>query len=181
MPGKFEKTPDWCESKGIMKEEQQCDVCGKKAAVHVTLVKEGKSLTVSFCFDHAKAAGVFQPKGYGLIQEDKSGSVVVAGASCKECGLTLSEFNRKGRLGCRHCYENFGEYVGKILSHIRQGSSHCGKVPTSRVSLEVNIEEVIEELNERLATAISDEAYEEAASVRDRISELQGKEGDSTF
>ncbi len=164
-----------------MKEEQQCDVCGKKAAVHVTLVKEGKSLTVSFCFDHAKAAGVFQPKGYGLIQEKKSDTVVVAGAACKECGLTLSEFNRKGRLGCRHCYDTFGEYVGKILSHIRQEGSHCGKVPASVTPVEVDLEDTIRELNERLAEAISDEAYEEAASVRDRISELQNKDDETTF
>jgi protein arginine kinase activator len=157
-----------------MKEEQTCDVCGKKAAVHVTLVKEGKSLTVSFCFDHAKAAGVFQPKGYGLIQEEKPGTVVAAGTVCNDCGLTLSEFNKKGRLGCWRCYNAFGDYIGKILSHIRQGSAHCGKVPAaSTVSVGVDTEKAMRELNDRLAAAINNEAYEEAALVRDRISELQ--------
>ena len=164
-----------------MKEEQKCDVCGKKAAVHVTLVKEGKSLSVSFCFDHAKAAGVFQPKGYGLIQEEKPNAVVVAGTSCKDCGLTLSEFNRRGRLGCTHCYDAFGEYIGRILAHIRQGSSHCGKVPSLKTHVEINIEGTIKDLNDRLAAAIHDEEYEKAASVRDKIAKLRGNKNDATL
>jgi len=134
-------------------------------------------MAVNFCLEHAKSAGVFQAKGYGLVQEKekKQQPLVLAGLACPHCNLTLNEFNRRGRLGCNHCYETFGDYIARILKHIRQGESHCGKVPACTHIPEV-LQERIAELEIELQEAIKSEHYEEAAQVRDRITELMKQE-----
>ena len=35
--------------------------------------------------------------------------------SCPKCGMTLRDFERKGRLGCIECYNTFNDYIVKEM------------------------------------------------------------------
>ena len=150
-----------------------CDVCGGKATVFVSLVKNGQQVVMSFCQKHAQAAGLFNPKAYGLVgshePEDKPLSRLIV---CEHCGFTHHDFNRMGRFGCSHCYEVFGKELLPILKQIQVGTKHIGKVPESHLD-KAALENRLNTLNLELNEAIRSEHFEEAAHVRDEIAHLQ--------
>lgn len=97
---------------------------------------------------------------------------------CKGCGMSVDEFRTKGRLGCAQCYEAFRGPIAELLERVHGALEHVGRVPgLSDDDLERM--QNLSELRRELDTAIRDEAYESAADLRDRISDLEEVDADS--
>ena len=49
---------------------------------------------------------------------------------CPNCGISLKEISKEGRLGCSMCYDWFKDELTAVIHHAQEGSSrHVGKVP----------------------------------------------------
>jgi protein arginine kinase activator len=95
---------------------------------------------------------------------------------CSFCGFTLVDFQRTGRLGCPKCYETFKDQLAPLLRRIHGQDRHMGKLPIRAVSGKLSKEaRELHTLKIGLQKAISTEAFEEAASLRDRIKKIEGK------
>lgn len=94
---------------------------------------------------------------------------------CPTCKTTLSEFLKKGKMGCSHCYESFAESLKKPLQQIHGAAAHTGKIP-KRSGKSISLEVQVKHLQKELETAVSNQEFERAASLRDEIRTL--KEGD---
>lgn len=94
--------------------------------------------------------------------------------SCKTCGSSLTSIAEKGLFGCPDCYDTFKNEVPKIVrrvQHLQQ--EHEGKIPESHTG-RVETKKRIEQLEQKLASLIETQNFEEAAVVRDEINALKG-------
>jgi len=91
---------------------------------------------------------------------------------CSECGISYSDFQKSGRLGCARDYRVFEEELEPLLKKVHGSARYIGKVPDGQSSKTVRRNELIKQ-KELLARAIKAEKYEEAAKLRDRILELE--------
>ncbi len=92
--------------------------------------------------------------------------------TCGGCGMTQLEFRQRGRLGCPQCYECFREQVHDLLERVHGSTQHVGRVP----GLDAEALELLEQRNQlerELAHAIREEAYEQAAKLRDKLNSLR--------
>ncbi len=96
------------------------------------------------------------------IREDKKEK------SCSNCGLTISEFQDTGRVGCEKCYEVYEDKLSALLNRLQGAIQHAGK---SLPGLEHRHE--IENLELELKKSIEEEEYERAAILRDKIREFR--------
>jgi protein arginine kinase activator len=160
-----------------------CDVCKcNDATVFLTQIVEGKMQKVNLCDACSKEKGVQDPTsfaladlllGIGSAEEIEKG---VSTQKCPVCGFTQADFKKTGRLGCSACYATFTEALTALLKAMHKGTSHVGKVP-QRAHRAVELSDRMRNLNESLLKAVAEENYENAASLRDQIKQL---EGDST-
>ncbi|MBN1233029.1 MAG: UvrB/UvrC motif-containing protein [Candidatus Coatesbacteria bacterium] len=83
--------------------------------------------------------------------------------NCSFCDTAIDEIYRTKKVGCPSCYEVFKDEIRKMLIEIHGVSSHNENI--------LNINEIDEMLylKQRLARAIKEEDYEEAAILRDQI------------
>jgi len=108
---------------------------------------------------------------------DKDESTVLV---CENCGTTLDEFAKTGKLGCANCYKVFSTSIMPVLKGIHMNVVHTGKHPGERVRVDVAKETAKNKkvtLQRELKSAISTENFEEAAKIRDEIAVLE-KEGE---
>jgi protein arginine kinase activator len=157
-----------------------CDVCKQnQATVFLTQIVDGKMQKVNLCESCSKEKGVTDPTGFALADlllglgaaqaiEGSGGSVV----KCPRCGFSQADFKKTGRLGCAQCYDTFGEGLGTLLKGMHKGTRHLGKVP-SRMVKTIEREQTLKELQRDLRKAVSEENYEAAAEIRDRIRQLE--------
>jgi protein arginine kinase activator len=92
--------------------------------------------------------------------------------ACDKCGMTLREFQAKGKMGCDRCYDFFGKSLEPLLKRVHGSIVHKGRVP-GRVAARIQEQREIERLREALDGAIREEAYEKAAVLRDEIRTLE--------
>lgn len=165
-----------------------CDICGKKAKVHLTQLVGGQVKKMALCDDCAKEKGVTDPTGFALAEmllgqpPGKPPTPVVTPAfsnltgtrRCPDCGFTLEDLKRIRRFGCGTCYATFREEVNAMLRGMHKGHRHCGKVPAGLMELHERTQR-LEELRGRLDLAIAAENYEEAAGLRDEIRQIEVK------
>ena len=81
------------------------------------------------------------------------------------------DFRNSGRLGCPHDYQAFQAELLPLLESIHSSTRHAGKTPR-RPSQKVRSQELTR-LRKDLQKAVTSEAYEEAAQLRDRIRQLE--------
>lgn len=91
---------------------------------------------------------------------------------CPTCSSTINDIKNTGRLGCADCYTTFADYLEGVLKNIQFGNNHTGKIP-KKAGGEIKTKREIENLKIKLAKAVENEEYEEAAKLRDRIKELE--------
>ena len=159
-----------------------CDVCkSKEATVFLTQIIEGKMQKVNLCEGCSKEKGVNDPTGFaladlllglGAAQEIEKNPAV---PRCPVCGFSQVDFKKTGRLGCSACYDSFAEGLSGMLENMHRGSVHNGKVPAKlaearRKSLELAA------LQASLESAVKEEQFEEAVTLRDRIRRLEAAE-----
>lgn len=159
---------------------KKCDHCDQPAVVHVTRVENGKVQKVHYCEACAKKAGV---TGTALsVTDTLLGGArpprVRAGRQCGTCGMTLRRFQKEGRLGCPDCYIVFEPELDLLLRSIHDATQHCGRVPGLKGNggRFLNLEQEVSRVEARLKTAVAEEAYEEAARLRDELAQLKEKQ-----
>jgi protein arginine kinase activator len=75
-------------------------------------------------------------------------------------------------MGCAECYETYHEEVKTLVSGMGGSAQHRGKYPGKILQYKTFLIDR-EKLKERLQKAVRDEDYETAATLRDRIHELE--------
>ena len=162
-----------------------CTICKEKpATVHLTQIVGDKMQKLDLCEDCAKTKGINDPTSFGLADLDL---VLGLGASqqleqaaggvelkCPRCGFTQADFKKSGRLGCPECYATFAEGLAGLLKTMHKGTRHTGKAPEALRATRENAG-LLKTLQAKLARAIKDENYEQAAQVRDEIKQLTGR------
>ena len=159
----------------------KCQFCSEPATVHLTQIVGGKMQKIDLCEKCAKEKGVADPAGFsladmllGLGAADQMKSTSTTELVCPQCGFTQPDFKKTGRLGCAVCYETFGEGLSSILKDMHKGTTHKGKVP-ARLAQQQIYATRMHDLRKDLQTAITEEKYEESASLRDQISQLEAQ------
>jgi protein arginine kinase activator len=156
-----------------------CDVCTKNpATVHLTEIIGGKIIEVHLCEECAKKKTEEFQKQFSitdflsdLVDIDTTIGKIASSPEvvCSGCGLTYSEFKKKGRLGCPQCYESLKGQLQSLLRRMHGSTRHKGKAPKIKIRKEISAAERIKELRKYLERAIKLEEYEEAARIRDEI------------
>jgi len=167
-----------------------CDICGKnQATVHLTEIIDEQMNELHLCEECARKKSSEMEQQFGLsdllagmaefqkptTEETEAASLV----KCPNCGLAYTEFKKIGRLGCGECYTAFKKYLAPLLKRIHGSLRHTGKSPFKGRRVPKKKEEM-EELRNRLQAAVVNEAFEEAAELRDQIKELEKKEQNGT-
>lgn len=161
-----------------------CDICSKNpATVHLTEIIDNQMTELHLCEECAREKSQQMEQQFGLsdllaglaefgkpVKEAEAVSV-----KCPKCGLTYSDFKKIGRLGCGDCYITFKKYLGPLLKRIHGSSQHVGKSPL-KVTKVLKKKIDLQELRNRLQKLIEQEAFEEAAKLRDQIKELEKKQ-----
>ncbi len=160
-----------------MAEKLKCSLCGKEATVHLTQIINNKIHKVDLCEECAQQKGVTDPEGFALAELLEKSNFTPQDPneeqlSCPACGYETADFRRTGRLGCATCYDAFESQVRPVLEDMHAGTAHNGKVP--ELSMERQCSKLhLRRLKDALARAIAEEAYEEAAKIRDEIHDIE--------
>jgi protein arginine kinase activator len=167
-----------------------CDECGKReATVRFEQVVNGKRTVANLCQECAQKKGIMsvflQQPSFNISSllsallgsQVASGPALPAGGEetrCPVCGMSYRDFARAGMLGCSRCYKTFEDRLEPILRRIHGSDRHVGKAPAKAGGAAV-VRRETEELKRELSQAISSEAYEKAAELRDRIRKNEQK------
>lgn len=153
-----------------------CDKCKKnQATFHKTVVINGDSYETHLCsqcvdmtdwgdwdgFDDDFLPNFFEPAFHLNVldyQEKK----------CPTCHSTFRDFLRRGKLGCKDCYDTFEMEIRDMLENME-----------SPIDFDLGIEESkpskLTSLQAQLQKAIEEERYEDAGEIKKQIDKL--KEG----
>ena len=161
-----------------------CNICGKnQATVHLTEIIDSQVTELHLCEECAREKSIEMEQQFGLADllaglaefgkpQEITEAVVL---KCSNCGLSYGDFKKLGRLGCSDCYSSFKKYLAPLLKKIHGSNQHFGKTPL-KIPLPAKKKTELETLRAKLQKAIAEEAFEEAAELRDKIRELEQKE-----
>ncbi len=164
-----------------------CDVCGKNpATVHLTEIIDEQMNELHLCEDCARHKSAAMEQQFGLsdllagmadFEKPSNKEEELVTTKCPSCGLTYADFKKIGRLGCGECFNVFRKYLAPLLKRIHGSSQHIGKNPlkTKVVTRLYKKKAGLPELKIQLQKAVSIEAFEEAARLRDQIKEIESK------
>jgi protein arginine kinase activator len=165
-----------------------CEGCGEEpATIHLLRVVDGTVSHTHLCPSCAEEVAE-QADGLALVlavpsvlrnltKAAPAREVVVAATGseedgfCPVCGTTLTDVKESGLVGCANCYEVFAEYLEHALSEGTETTEHLGKIPHRGPETD-NLRHEIMRLERMLRELVACERFEEAAGVRDRLSEL---------
>jgi protein arginine kinase activator len=153
----------------------KCLRCAKQATYHITeVLPEDRFDEVHLCEDCAKKY-LAQPHDPPAPADAAGPSAeALAGPTCDACGLSYLEFRNHGRFGCGHDYDAFKGELLPLLESIHGEVRHAGKAPR-RPPRSPGGRAELTTLRRRLQQLVTEENYEEAARVRDRIRELENE------
>lgn len=151
----------------------KCQRCPKPATLRITdVLPKDQYEEFHLCEDCAKkylyqSSPGKKPSGFMAEMSDDPST-----EQCRECGIKFVEFRNSGRLGCSHDYEHFSTELVPLLESIHGDTRHKGKKPRRGAARPPEQNELIL-LRRKLMEAVSDESYEAAARLRDRIRQLE--------
>jgi protein arginine kinase activator len=157
----------------------KCHKCSKPATYHITeVISEDHYEELHLCeecyhkfFYEPQQQGMTGNKGGGAVEEGDEATLLNQ-RECPMCGVKFVEFRNSGRLGCPHDYQEFREELTPLLENIHGETRHCGKSPR-RLPQNKQTQSELLQLRKQLQQAVTREAYEEAARLRDRIRTLE--------
>lgn len=161
-----------------------CDVCNKNTAtVHLTEIVDEQMTELHLCEECARQKSAQMESQFGLSEllaglaefEKPAKKPEAVSLKCENCGLTYNDFKKIGRLGCGECYGAFMKYLVPLLKKIHGLGQHLGKLPVKEVKVSRKKMDLAT-LRDNLKKAIEDEAFEEAARIRDQIKELENRQ-----
>lgn len=160
-----------------------CSICKEReATVHLTQITGDKMQKVDLCEECSKTKGLNDPAGFNLADlllglgasqeiEQAAGGTEL---KCARCGFTQADFKKAGRLGCPECYKTFAEGLESLLKSMHKGTRHVGKTPES-MRQNQDLSDRLKALQKKLAKAIEDENFEQAARLRDEIKQTSAR------
>lgn len=164
-----------------------CDDCKKNAAtVHYTTIINGQKQELHLCEECAgkrNELNLFTPFSMSdflasFLDMGQGSHAMPFGAvkapKCSSCGMTYTQFQKIGRLGCSNCYNSFKDQLSPVLRRLHGSLQHSGKIPR-KAGAELRVRREMEQLKAELSKAIQMEAFEKAAELRDKIRELEKK------
>ncbi len=159
-----------------------CEKCGKnEATVKFVQIENNKRTELHLCQECAMG---YTNVAIGLDLPDFLSSMFKQGSLtekfepgrplkvCSTCGRTIKEVQKSGRLGCSYCYDVFKDELNPVLRKLHGSISHTGKVP-ARAYPRARASRQIEEMRKKLEECVRVEDYEQAATFRDEIRELE--------
>lgn len=148
----------------------KCESCNQREAsvICVQIVEDDKKI-LNLC---GVCMAKFQEKAVPAADK-KSTPPTAPQLRCAQCGMSYEEFKKIGRLGCGACYTAFSAPLERLLKRIHGAAQHRGKGLVEARVLPLP-EEELAQLRQQLEAAVTAEAYEEAAQLRDRIALLEG-------
>jgi protein arginine kinase activator len=157
---------------------KKCRRCSKPATLHITEIRKGEVQQLHLCescadkyLNQSQVDGDEESQGAEPPEEQLNAIDQVA---CPHCGMTFRQFRTHGRLGCPHDYEVFAAQLNDLLKNIHDDTQHYGKAP--KQSDESRQEQFrLLKLRKELQAAVSDEAYERAAKLRDEIQQVESR------
>lgn len=160
-----------------------CEKCGKNTATtHIKTVINGVVTEMNLCgYCAAKHGYTDFSKGSlsALLSSMLASGVQNAGkiqtGRCSFCGATFAQIAESGKVGCANCYKDFKNELLPYFKRIHGSVQHSGKNPISVKLATTSATPTIEELKIRLAELVALEKFEEAAVLRDKIKEEEGK------
>ena len=186
-----EEPPSWSFDLG---EAVTCERCGEEtASVHLLRVVDGQVAHTHLCPSCAE----------GIAEETEGMALVLAVPSvlrrlskgsapeemktssegeqrehfCEVCGTTLTDLKESGLVGCSNCYKVFNEYLEGLLAAGSEPAEHLGKIPRRGPETDTLRHEILR-LQRMLRELVEHERFEEAAGVRDRLTELDQRLGE---
>ena len=153
---------------------KMCDECGANPAnIHLTQIMQNETQVFHLCEECARKKGIsinvqgeLETNGF---EQEKS---IEPDKQCAHCGLKYSDFRAKGWLGCSDCYGAFENEIDELLVQVHGSSTHKGKRYSGQIRT-AGLSGEIKRLRQELAIAIKNEAFEQAAMLRDAIHNLK--------
>lgn len=167
-----------------------CERCKKNnATVFYEENINGETRSYSLCSACAsemkkagELSGLFPFSGFTSMQDQLFGGLfgisepaVTPRRSCPLCSATLSDFKKNGKTGCPECYKTFGEELKGTIRSIHGNVKHIGRSP-AKFRKNREKENELKELKKLLKKAISNEDFETAADLRDKIRAMESNE-----
>ena len=150
---------------GVTSEAHLCEQCAHEQGEWNLLI--GPSLT----FPDFSLGNLFA----SLLDQQPGLTASLSGGKaqrCPGCGLTYADFRERGRLGCVRCYTTFRQSLDPLIRRLQGGVRHVGKVPR-RHGGTARLRHDLEKLRQQLKEAVANEAFEQAAKLRDEIKLLE--------
>lgn len=165
----------------------KCEICGlEEAVIHVKQIIDETENELHLCESCAVLKGISTQDSKddfsinnlltGLVDVNNKSNIMNKNKQCPKCKLTYTQLQKQVKLGCVECFNIFKEEINYILDKMYGKYEYRGKYPHYYTEMKNRITE-IEKLNKKLEEALKYEHYEEAAQIRDRISDLRKKEG----
>ena len=183
-----EESPDWNLD---LNGSAECELCGEEpATMHLLRVVDGTISHTHLCATCAEQMAAEQTDGLALVlavpsmlrgfgkkasadQHEATGGSTVdhEDSFCGACGTTLTDLKESGMVGCTNCYHVFADYLEATIRREAEPVEHLGKVPLRGPESDSLRHEMMR-LERMLRELVEHERFEEAAGVRDRLSEL---------
>lgn len=158
----------------------KCELCNNEATVFYTQAIQGGQKKICLCEACADDRGLTDPGSFSMVDilmddipqqaEPVADATVVA--QCSHCGFTLEDYRKVGRLGCSQCYTAFRGEIIPALAKMHHGNKHQGKAPVG-MAASIERSHKLKAMKIDLKKAVSEEDFEAAAQLRDRIKELE--------
>ena len=162
-----------------------CEICKKNVATtHIRSVINGVAKESHLCAECAAKQGVesFADNGLSGMLSSMFGDVMSLGAPvgrahCKCCGSTFADIAENGKAGCPECYKTFYEEFLPYIKRVHGSVKHVGKIPgkSAETAAKEKSENTLSDLKAELSRLVSEEKFEQAAQLRDKIREMEAQ------
>jgi protein arginine kinase activator len=148
--------------------------------VQMTQIVNDSMQEISLCNACAQKCGIFESDVPHLSILKNIGSALISKmqalsfspvCSCDGCGFSLSNYKETGFVGCPKCYSGMYDFMIKTIENLQKSTKHIGKIPghMDDKSLNTNLNDSRESLEEAMKRAIAEERFEDAAKLRDQL------------
>ncbi len=153
-------------------------LCGECAAA---MQQAGELEDLSSAFAHFPSLSRGEEEGFfgelcSLPTSKRPTSLIGASSvkKCPLCGASFGNIASTGKVGCATCYQAFAEELSLPLRAAHGRTRHVGQ-SSRRFRAKQERTRRLAELKEQLKKAITEENFEEAATLRDRIRATEGE------
>lgn len=155
----------------------KCQSCGKReATVKYYENINGTKKELHLCSECANKLGVMEfPDIFSPMFVSMPDYTYDEVIKCGKCGYTLDEYTKTGLFGCPECYNTFNENLDELFLKIHGKNRHVKDKVTKQQENKMDKSTEIEKLKEILNKLVEEEKYEQAAVIRDKIKEIEGK------